>query len=392
MKNRSVHVVILAVSGIMTLFVLLLHFSGIPDRMTPFERLEEIVQFHESNEIFRQRPITTYLIHLVSDLTSMRMGKSFVLVNFSFLLLSGYFIGLISFRFNKSAVLSSLNVVLFFLTFSNFFIFFSPIYTYDEPIQYALILISFIALIRNKLLGFCILFGMAMIAKETSVILLPGFYLLFNHFIEEGTHSKLKLIGAFSVPVLIYILFVSFWSGDVSNLRMGERFELLYYNFQNLQYGIESILSFVMVAGLSMYMYVRTMRFSRNTVIGTFRNAFLITLIINSAMVFGMAYARESRLFALPLFFAWPVLSTLFLGKEFEWKIKLNLRTFLLGAITVLAGIVSYYGVCSIYDPVIGSGAGGYFHVYFSILISILFFDAFFRRFRFEKEKNSAKN
>ncbi|NRA10534.1 MAG: hypothetical protein HRT57_01100 [Crocinitomicaceae bacterium] len=380
MKNRSVHLTILSVSGLMTLLILLLHYSELPDRMTAFERLENIVEFHKTNEIFSNRTVTTYLIHFVSDLTLLRIGKAFILVNFFFFFLSAYLIGLISFRFNKSKLFSALNVLVFFLTFSNFFIFFSPIYTYDEPIQYAFIFLSFLALIRNNLIGFSVLFGLALITKETSIVLLPGFYLLFNQLMKKEVFSKLKLILTFVSPILIYAVYVFFCTSPESNLMIGGRFGLLNYNFQNFQFGIESILSFVMVVGFSLYLYLRTFKFDKRKMVGTFRNAFVVTLIINSILVFGMAYAREARLFALPLIFAWPILSTLFFGKEFEWKIKSDIRTFLLGTVTILIGFATYYGVSLIYDPVIGSGAGGCFHLYFSILISFLFFDAFFRR------------
>ncbi|MGS0524018.1 hypothetical protein ACU8V7_01325 [Zobellia nedashkovskayae] len=44
----------------------------------------------------------------------------------------------------------------------------------------------------------------------------------------------------------------------------------------------------------------------------SFVYAFLLTLIINTPLVFMTAFARESRLFALPLLFIWPMFMQLF--------------------------------------------------------------------------------
>lgn len=380
MKNRKLHLWILAASGVMTLISLMLHFSGLSDRMTSFERLGQIVEFHDTDVIFSQRPVTTYLIQTLSEYSSLSIGKAFVLINFGFLFLSGYLVGVVSSFFNKSNVACAINVILFFLTFSNFFVFFSPVYTYDEPIQYAFILLSMIALIKNRLVWFTLLFGMAMITKETSIILLPGFYMLYVYFHKESEYSKEKLRWAFLAPIIIYGIYLGFSCTFESNLKVNKRLKLIKYNFKNWQFAIESIVSFVLVAALSLYLYLRIHISKRGAVVNVMRKAFITTLLINSMLVFGMAYAREARLFALPLFFAWPIFSRLLLHHSFEWRINLSFKTLLLAAITVGIGVLSYYGIMELYDPVIGSGAEGWFHFYFAVLCTVIAFDALFKR------------
>ena len=380
MKNRSLHFWIIATSVIMTIISLVLHFSTLPDRMTAFERLAQIVEYHHVDETFSQRPVTTFLIKSVSSILSIGIGKAFVLVNFGFLLLSGYLVGFLSSYFNKSNLASILNVVLFFLTFSNFFIFFDPIYTYDEPIQYTFILLSMIALNRNRFIWFSLCFGMAMITKETSVILLPGLYLLYTQLNKGNAYKGNYLRLAFVAPLIIYSLYLGWYCSFESNLKVTSRLNLVKYNFQDLQHAIESIVSFLLVVAIGIYSSLRVPVSKLTSQLNIFRKAFIVTLIMNTLLVFFMAYARESRLFALPLFFVWPILSRLVLHESFTWRLHTDLKTLTLLLIVVLIGVGVYLGITEIYNPVIGSGAGGWFHFYFAILVSFIVFDVFFKK------------
>ena len=380
MKKSSLYIIVLVTSGILTILSLILHFSSLQDRLTAFERLEDIVYLHKVSDAFSHRSLTSQTVSLVSELTSLRLGKAFVLVNFGFLLLSGCLIGLVGSIFNNTRRAIVLNITLYFLTFSIFFIFFSPIYSYDEPIQYTFILLSFIALMNNRLFIFSLFFTIAMITRETSVVLLPGFYYLYSAYKRDNSLYQPSLIIALIVPVVAYVGFIGLFFSFDTNLKIIERFGLLKYNFQDFQFSIESVISFVLVIGLSLYLYLRLRTLKMNRVEGAFKKAFFITLVINSILVFGMAYAREARLFALPLFFAWPILTNLLLSESFEWKIGFDFRSGVFLTLVLGAGVIAYYSAIHYYDPVIGSGAGGYFHLYFSFLIGFVIFDLLFKK------------
>ena len=88
MKKSSLYIIVLVTSGILTILSLILHFSSLQDRLTAFERLEDIVYLHKVSDAFSHRSLTSQTVSLVSELTSLRLGKAFVLVNFGFLLLA----------------------------------------------------------------------------------------------------------------------------------------------------------------------------------------------------------------------------------------------------------------------------------------------------------------
>src|SRR5690606_1789450 len=70
------------------------------------------------------------------------------------------------------------NMSAYFLTFSIVFAFFPPIFTYDEPLQYCFLFLGILALIHDKWVYYCIFFFFAMVARESSAFLLPGFILI----------------------------------------------------------------------------------------------------------------------------------------------------------------------------------------------------------------------
>ena len=216
------------------------------------------------------------------------------------------------------------------------------------------------------------------------LFILPFVVVFFSNKIKKELDFQkiiyISLIIALIVPVVAYVGFIGLFFSFDTNLKIIERFGLLKYNFQDFQFSIESVISFVLVIGLSLYLYLRLRTLKMNRVEGAFKKAFFITLVINSILVFGMAYAREARLFALPLFFAWPILTNLLLSESFEWKIGFDFRSGVFLTLVLGAGVIAYYSAIHYYDPVIGSGAGGYFHLYFSFLIGFVIFDLLFKK------------
>ena len=101
--------------------------------------------------------------------------------------------------------------------------------------------------------------------------------------------------------------------GTASQSDLDSRFKAIELNFATSQAASETIISFFIILGLPLYFLYSV---SRNRVLtlqqSKLINAFLLTVLINTLVVLFMTKAREVRLFALPLFFIWPIFSTIF--------------------------------------------------------------------------------
>lgn len=320
------------VSAVLTVLNLWIHMSKFSDSMLNQKNnivsngyLSYMVDYHNELPAFSRRPLTTFLIEATSRISGLNMGKSFILVNYTLLFFSGVLIFLFSFQLTKKYWLSLLNLLAYFFTFSILFSFFSPIYSYDEPLQYCLILLGLIAFFAQKLIFYVFFFTLAAISRETSLLLVPALALFFN-----GKEEHTSLRAFFSVknsgrlltlllPFLFYALFlvVFLWKKSLFNeagTEVVDRFSCFIENFENQKNAVESIVSLVLALGAYLYFLWWFLRANTPSVLERkFTDAFLLTFAVNTIVVLLMTFARETRLFALPLFFLWPLAGTLFL-------------------------------------------------------------------------------
>lgn len=292
------------------------------------EYLTITVDYHKSFHAFARRPITTYLIDLISRNTLLSIGQSFVLINFFFLIICGIALFYLSNTLLNAIPFSYISVVLFYLSFTILFAFFPTIYSYDEPIQYFLIFISLIALLNEKWTLYVISFSLSLITRESGLVLLPSIaiflfsFRLKNEKLISSTNLKNFILLIF--PVIIYLgyLFTFIYLTGVSEETKTEftkRLSLFDFNFQDQRFAIESIFSIFLTIGFSLYiLFWYTKEYLLNAKEYKMVKAFLLSLIINTILVLTTAQAREARLFALPLIFIWPLL-----GKFFYHEIQL---------------------------------------------------------------------
>src|SRR5690606_25858750 len=129
-------------------------------------------------------------------------------------------------------------------SFTNFFIFFPPVYTYDEPLQFCFMFLSLILFFKKRIFCFVLAFTLAIIIRETSMIILPG---LFFYFIYDNKISfkqnlvvpdfRIKVI-AITIPLFIYGIYSYYIMRESTNLLTSRdyfllRFSRMGYNFQN---------------------------------------------------------------------------------------------------------------------------------------------------------------
>lgn len=158
------------------------------------------------------------------------------------------------------------------------------------------------------------------------MILLPAMLILAinkkERFIYTQYLSKEVILKTlfFISPILIYFIFLYFYSShqNISKDLKSDfitRFSGLIFNFQSVKHSVETLISMFLILGIPIYFLTNSLN-TKNELFQThkkYTRAFLITAIINSAIVISTTQARETRLFVIPMFFIWPIFVNLFL-------------------------------------------------------------------------------
>lgn len=326
MKNGIAYIL----SFLIVTAILGLHFGDKADSMLneknqiiSEQEIQYTVDIHKTEITFCRRPLTTYLVENTSSVFQLTTGWAFILVNFFLLSLSGILLFHLSKKLGASKKIATLNMVVYLLCFSNVFAFFPPVYSYDEPLQFCLIFISFLFFFQERWLLFILAFSLSIIARESTVILLPAFALFLLNFKDNKYNSGkfkfyFKRFLILSIPLLVYLGFLIFFIkthelGKASQSDLDSRFKAIELNFETSQAASETIISFFIILGLPLYfVYIVTRDRILTQQQSKLINAFLLTVLINTLVVLFMTKAREVRLFALPLFFLWPIFTTIF--------------------------------------------------------------------------------
>lgn len=380
----------------LTVCVFLIHISGSANSMLNYnstgisnDYLTIAVDYHNSYPAFQKRPLSTFIIQKTSTVLNISIGQAFIGINFSFIFLNGLLLFYLSQCLTKKTIIPVANVLVYFLCFSNLFAFFPPIYTYDEPLQFTLIFLALIALYHEKWLLFALSFGLSLIARESGVILLPGLFLILINY-KKGSGLKIfcdkkvrrKLIIVM-LPLFIYLVFIEIYLIQLDLVQatksdLSNRFLSFIFNFQTPKYALESLSSFFLVLGLHIYLIFYKM--NTNQVIASkfhqYILAFILTVILNTAIVLSTTQARESRLFVLPLFFLWPIFTQLFKN---DIKLLFSLKNYITMLrqwqyliLFIVLNILNYYFSFQLYATTIGKAEENYFNEYMFLLIFLL--------------------
>ena len=341
--------------------------------------LRSQIDYHAELPPFARRPLTTLLMYAFIGFLGVKAGYAFILVNFSLLVLSGYLLYRLSLTLKASKRQALLNMMVYFASFSILFAFFPPVFTYDEPLQYCFLFASLIYFFTGKRLGFVLFFSLAMIARETSVLLLPALLYTENRkikWISIWFYIKRNLY--LSLPILIYVIYLVIFMyannlfGDAST-EMTRRWSCFLENFESKKNTLESLVSIYLTLGF--FTTASILLRSPNNQLGSLTTAFWITVLINTPIVILSAFARESRLFALPLLFIWPIFTQLFCPNLIQkWKNflsqSLSYKTFM-ATLFVLFSFVNYYFCYRIYSD-FGLGDNNFFTEYLFLLNSLI--------------------
>jgi hypothetical protein len=218
-------------SVILTFFLLLIHTAPHLNSMINFkwkninpegkaiseEYLSDVIDLHEKFPGFARRPLTSFLIQETRHYTGLGIGASFVVVNFLFLFFTAvalYWQSVVWASTKKEALLS---IILFFGSFTILFAFFPTVYTYDEPVQYLFLFLSLTFLKKKNILIFSLFFFIALVARESSVILYPAVVVVLVRVYggEELQLNDKKVIVSLVISfitVVAYMIFIKSYS------------------------------------------------------------------------------------------------------------------------------------------------------------------------------------
>jgi hypothetical protein len=294
------------------------------------EYLTIAVDLHKSHPAFAKRPVTTYLTEVLSESTFLNIGESFTFISFLFLFICGILVFYLANAMLNNIRQSNASVILFFLSFTVLFSFFPSIYSYDEPIQYCLVAISLLAILKKNWVIYILSFSIGLIVRESGVLLIPSiaFFLIpidfkFKNLLSFENIKKGLII---LLPVFIYMayLYLFITMSDIaeeSKSDFSDRFSHFIYNFQNQQHSIETFISLFLAIGIQLYLLYwyqveKTFNASEKKLV----KSFLLCLFINTIIVIATTKSRETRLFALPLVFIWPIMGKYFLHELKSFK------------------------------------------------------------------------
>ena len=352
------------------------------------------ITYHKEFAPFARRPLTTYLIEKSSEWFDITLGKAFVWVNFFLMFLSGILLFRISHLMRSGFLKGILNIIIYFLSFSVLFAFFPPLFSYDEPLQYCFIFAGLACYLKRQWAGYVLWFTAAMVARENTALLILGLAFsapgVLPNFRKIFAIANLRGNLLIALPLLLYLIFIVFfietyelWKGTQHEFQV--RFLAFLDNFTDIRSSIETIISIVLTLGNFIYFLFSSKRDHQASEIEkTFVNAFILSCILNTLVVLVAAFAREARLFSLPLVFLWPLMAQ-YCSREIKLLLtfKVYLKCFARWKYCITFGIISvvnYVISFKIYMPSFPSG-DNYFNEYLFVSLQLMCLHYLLRHF-----------
>lgn len=298
--------------------------------------VEQIVEYHTTHPAFVRRPLVTGAIEIVHRVLDVSYAYGFIAVNFILLFLCGAVLYRVSRTYDVSHVGALVSVVLFYSSFSVLLAFTLEMSTYDDLLQYIVIWLALLYVMQQRWYAAVAALFLALWSRETTLLLIPGLLLFLypvgTRLRDVYQHVQFKksiyIIAIATICYLIVLGTALYYFGMVGQAQayfVSERWTHLMFNFQNQQYALQSVASIMLVLGFPLFIlgaYVRDHVLSvRDRAIIA---AFLVSIVINTAVVLTMARAQEARLLALPLLFVWQLLGTYAITVFKTWWLSLR--------------------------------------------------------------------
>ncbi|MBK8612163.1 MAG: hypothetical protein IPN85_01510 [Flavobacteriales bacterium] len=278
--------------------------------------IAHMLEFHRSGDTaFIRRPLTTWCMDGVAAI-GVPSPLAFMLCGFVLFMVAGVLVYRAARSIGADQRQATTAQVLFHLAPTVLFAYFAPIYSYDEPLQYVLLLIALASFAAGRSWAFILAFALALVARESSLLLLPSiaYLALSGERTFSLTKARWRTLLVLGAPVVLYAAFLALYLDHVgmdhgAEAEMGSRMSLFDENFKNGDTAGESLSFLFLALGLPLFLIGRYVLgpacpASHKQQV----RAMLIALLVNTAVVLVATKAREARLFALPLVLVFPLL------------------------------------------------------------------------------------
>ncbi len=342
--------------------------------------LEEVVTLHKHEIAFSKRKVNTIAIDTIHQFTGLSKSLTFLLLNFIYLVFSGFFLAKLTTLLFQNVKISFLAVGAFYFNFTILFAFFAPLYTFDDILQYLALFMAAYFILKNNFIAFIISFSLAAFVRESSFFVAPLILCLL--FFQEKKTTK--AYWYFVSIAFIFVAFV-FYLFQVTDMSLqyqdaAHRGKYLFINFSTYHRIFESLLSwfsiFLIPLILSIISYKKATKHYKYVIL-----IFWGIVIFNSTLMFITCLAREARLFNVPIILFLPFFAKLILAEIqfFKSLVFSLLKSIWFYLYTSGAIALSFYISKYAYQTSIGFTSEMYFHYYFFITLMIFFTIVFYR-------------
>lgn len=320
--------------------------------------LNDMVQYHQTEPSFARRPLLTQSVLQLSTWFQWPVAPVWLALQ----LLGWCATAVLLYFLAGAGKVGWWSQLFFFTGFSVLFSWFPPVYTYDEPLQYSLLLGMLLAFKHEKLVVAMALFGTSLWSRETGWLLWPALVWLYGM-----RSAKSWTFFGFSAFWLVLYLLWWFYSGNRgTGLQQPAEEVLLRLTLWKVNVGSdrwgESLWTMVLVLGLPLLL---SWRAGAHWPV-RMRQAFWLAVLLNTAVVLLTSVAREARLFALPLLFAWPYLGeSLRLGLVQWWSLG-HMRWWIVPMMVIFA-----WWLPQTYVQSGANAAENYFHEFLAMYLAL---------------------
>ncbi len=320
--------------------------------------LADMVQYHQTEPSFARRPLLTQSVLQLSHLFQWPVAQVWLALQ----LLGWCATALLLYFLAGAGRVGWWSQLFFFTGFSVLFSWFPPVYTYDEPLQYSLLLGMLLAFKHEKLVVAMTLFGISLWARETGWLLWPALVWLYG----IKSVNRRTFFGFSAFWLMFYLLW--WFNGPASGTGVKPpaeevllRLTLWEVNVGPDRWG-ETLWTMVLVLGLPLLLSWR----AGDIWPLRMRQTFWLAVALNSAVVLFSAVAREARLFALPLLFAWPYLGVSLRLSLLKWWSLGHRRWWILPTMVIFA-----WWLPQTYVQSGANSAENYFHEYLAVYVAL---------------------
>jgi len=303
MSDLRTHIITWAMAGLFTMLSLIAHLTSPSSMHQPEDNWRTRVEYHQTHPAFTVRPITTGLIALMHNALGLSYRASFFILQFLLMLLCGPVLVRYLKYLGFSLKMSLIGMTIFYLSLPVFMAHFDPVYTWSDFWVYLMIPLSFTCLLRKNYALALITMLWALLARETSLIFLPIWF-LFIYRSEKGRLFQ---------PLLLTLAAVVLWMAvrlALSGTATGAMEYRLAFNFDGFLRGRDTVFSLLVSLGMMWPIGLYQARRRTETEIVNydlirFGAIFAAIGFVLSTLLF--ALARETRLFFPPFVFFIPL-------------------------------------------------------------------------------------